>query len=417
MTNTTQAEISAPHNKCTALKCAAFKYTNGSMQFVKQLESCQINNSIPHSHYLAAPPANITLSVGEKVLNLSWVAAKRQRNVGFYIHYLKKSGIAHFTHTRTHKKKRSQCIHSYSPACRRWFCVVSQETAASGRSRRKSTPLSLSTSSRAWPQDQRIVCASPTTTTPSGRPTSRQREPVLYEHSAAFHSSIHVLSSSLLSPLGFPRLNIKPDPTESVFQLSLCCLRRLFKGSCEGSSLAWLYEMIHYSSLFGVFCCFLLLPEWNATLSQHIILSLHCSRFLSLFDPVSRTFFQMNFSSSCTFISFPRDTQGKCALLSLYPSSFFSCNAETTEIQPSIVTQGWFICVVSAVVLLLLILLILCFKRSKGGKYSGKSELPVFKGQAAEMLMKCWWIENVFEALNNFMKDCTIFSLAPHSLI
>lgn len=41
--------------------------------------------------------------------------------------------------------------------------------------------------------------------------------------------------------------------------------------------------------------------------------------------------------------------------------------------QSSFATEGWFICVVSAVVLLLLILLILCFiKRSKGGKYSGK---------------------------------------------
>lgn len=41
--------------------------------------------------------------------------------------------------------------------------------------------------------------------------------------------------------------------------------------------------------------------------------------------------------------------------------------------QASFATQGWFIGVVSAVVLLLLVLLILCFiKRSKGGKYSGK---------------------------------------------
>nr|XP_040048825.1 neural cell adhesion molecule L1.2 isoform X1 [Gasterosteus aculeatus aculeatus] len=46
-----------------------------------------------------------------------------------------------------------------------------------------------------------------------------------------------------------------------------------------------------------------------------------------------------------------------------------------TEMQPSFATQGWFIGVVSAVVLLLLILLILCFiKRSKGGKYSVKDK-------------------------------------------
>ncbi|XP_029011414.1 neural cell adhesion molecule L1.2 isoform X2 [Betta splendens] len=38
-----------------------------------------------------APPANITLSVGENLVNLSWVAKKRHRNVGFQIHYLNKN--------------------------------------------------------------------------------------------------------------------------------------------------------------------------------------------------------------------------------------------------------------------------------------------------------------------------------------
>uniref|UniRef100_A0A672IHP9 L1 cell adhesion molecule, paralog a n=1 Tax=Salarias fasciatus TaxID=181472 RepID=A0A672IHP9_SALFA len=47
----------------------------------------------------------------------------------------------------------------------------------------------------------------------------------------------------------------------------------------------------------------------------------------------------------------------------------------TGSVQPSFATQGWFIGVVSAIVLLLLILLILCFiKRSKGGKYSVKDK-------------------------------------------
>ncbi|XP_028266111.1 neural cell adhesion molecule L1.2 isoform X2 [Parambassis ranga] len=48
---------------------------------------------------------------------------------------------------------------------------------------------------------------------------------------------------------------------------------------------------------------------------------------------------------------------------------------EVTAVQPSFATQGWFIGLVSAIVLLLLILLILCFiKRSKGGKYSVKDK-------------------------------------------
>uniref|UniRef100_UPI0037E8347E neural cell adhesion molecule L1.2 isoform X2 n=1 Tax=Semicossyphus pulcher TaxID=241346 RepID=UPI0037E8347E len=37
-----------------------------------------------------APPANISLSVGENSVNLSWVAKKRHRNVSFQIHYLRK---------------------------------------------------------------------------------------------------------------------------------------------------------------------------------------------------------------------------------------------------------------------------------------------------------------------------------------
>ncbi|XP_012722031.2 neural cell adhesion molecule L1.2 isoform X2 [Fundulus heteroclitus] len=48
---------------------------------------------------------------------------------------------------------------------------------------------------------------------------------------------------------------------------------------------------------------------------------------------------------------------------------------EMAVVQASIATQGWFIGVVTALVLLLLILLILCFiRRSKGGKYSVKDK-------------------------------------------
>ncbi|XP_037540414.1 neural cell adhesion molecule L1.2 [Nematolebias whitei] len=38
-----------------------------------------------------APPDDISVSVGENLVNVSWEAKKRQRNVGFYIHYLKKN--------------------------------------------------------------------------------------------------------------------------------------------------------------------------------------------------------------------------------------------------------------------------------------------------------------------------------------
>ncbi|XP_054636541.1 neural cell adhesion molecule L1.2 isoform X2 [Dunckerocampus dactyliophorus] len=59
--------------------------------------------------------------------------------------------------------------------------------------------------------------------------------------------------------------------------------------------------------------------------------------------------------------------------------TFFQTEIDTagtvTEVQPSFATQGWFIGLVSAIVLLLLILLILCFvRRNKGGKYSVKDK-------------------------------------------
>ncbi|XP_047439368.1 neural cell adhesion molecule L1.2 isoform X2 [Mugil cephalus] len=61
-------------------------------------------------------------------------------------------------------------------------------------------------------------------------------------------------------------------------------------------------------------------------------------------------------------------------------TTFWETDIETEgagvlEVRQSFATQGWFIGVVSALVLLLLILLILCFiKRSKGGKYSVKDK-------------------------------------------
>ncbi|XP_066526588.1 neural cell adhesion molecule L1.2 [Hoplias malabaricus] len=52
-----------------------------------------------------------------------------------------------------------------------------------------------------------------------------------------------------------------------------------------------------------------------------------------------------------------------------------TAGAEALEVQKGIVNEGWFIGLISALVLLLLILLIICFiKRSKGGKYSVKDK-------------------------------------------
>uniref|UniRef100_A0A665X5X6 Neural cell adhesion molecule L1 n=1 Tax=Echeneis naucrates TaxID=173247 RepID=A0A665X5X6_ECHNA len=87
-------------------------------------------------------------------------------------------------------------------------------------------------------------------------------------------------------------------------------------------------------------------------------------------------------NSSQSFYQLQGLTPGSQYLLRFTYNNFTFFEAEiktegtgTMKVQPSFATQGWFIGVVSAIVLLLLILLILCFiKRSKGGKYSVKDK-------------------------------------------
>uniref|UniRef100_A0A8C1C3G3 Neural cell adhesion molecule L1 n=1 Tax=Cyprinus carpio carpio TaxID=630221 RepID=A0A8C1C3G3_CYPCA len=58
-----------------------------------------------------------------------------------------------------------------------------------------------------------------------------------------------------------------------------------------------------------------------------------------------------------------------------YSWEFKTAGPELHELPSSFVTQGWFIGLISAIVLLLLVLLILCYiKKSKGGKYSGNTQ-------------------------------------------
>ena len=48
-----------------------------------------------HLCLLVAPPANISVSVGETSVNLSWASGERHRNVGFHVRYLNKNGNLH----------------------------------------------------------------------------------------------------------------------------------------------------------------------------------------------------------------------------------------------------------------------------------------------------------------------------------
>uniref|UniRef100_A0A672IHB4 L1 cell adhesion molecule, paralog a n=1 Tax=Salarias fasciatus TaxID=181472 RepID=A0A672IHB4_SALFA len=108
-----------------------------------------------------------------------------------------------------------------------------------------------------------------------------------------------------------------------------------------------------------------------------IMLCLFCSRFCSLFYLVSATNLLLLSNLLILPVSTTPQKKSKKKSPVFFPTVlyFLLCCEEVTEVQPSFATQGWFIGVVSAIVLLLLILLILCFiKRSKGGKYSVKDK-------------------------------------------
>ncbi|XP_076874618.1 neural cell adhesion molecule L1.2 isoform X2 [Brachyhypopomus gauderio] len=87
-------------------------------------------------------------------------------------------------------------------------------------------------------------------------------------------------------------------------------------------------------------------------------------------------------NSSQTFYSLQGLQPGSTYILQGISSngSFWETDIQTTgagvmEMQTGFATEGWFIGLISALVLLLLVLLILCFiKRSKGGKYSVKEK-------------------------------------------
>lgn len=123
-------------------------------------------------------------------------------------------------------------------------------------------------------------------------------------------------------------------------------------------------------------------PEWNVTLTEYIMLSLAllCSR---LFCFTLKPFWIIP-------LLFPCHTHTHKIKIILLSLLFIPTKGVTEVFARSFATQGWFIGVVSAVVLLLLILLILCFiKRSKGGKYSGKCRPP-------RRMFKSWQISRLY---------------------
>lgn len=235
--------------------------------------------------------------------------------------------------------------------------VVPLQMAVNGRRQKWWIPLSLSTSSRAWHLALCIIYASPTATSPSGTLTLRQKEQVKWAF--CLHSS-SVLSSSLLPPLGFHTSKYKG------WSYRVSCSSMYWPVKCF-QRLLWNESLVSHMKWSITWVCFSEIPP-----SESKMLCLFCSRFCSLIYHVRPS---SSFYSSCTFILSPFYKKLPHSLR-FPPRSPFPFKG-VTEVQPSFATQGWFIGVVSAIVLLLLILLILCFiKRSKGGKYSGKCNPP-----------------------------------------
>ena len=138
------------------------------------------------------------------------------------------------------------------------------QMAVNGRRRRSWTPLSLSTSSRAWLLALNIICASPTATPPSLRLTLRQKEQVLWVFCL---DSSSFLSSSLLCPLGFYKAWSYREC------LAVPCLWSTFKDFCEKRACLAIWNDPLLLFVCGILLCSLV-PWWNATLSECIMLSL-----------------------------------------------------------------------------------------------------------------------------------------------
>uniref|UniRef100_A0A8C2D6H6 Neural cell adhesion molecule L1 n=1 Tax=Cyprinus carpio TaxID=7962 RepID=A0A8C2D6H6_CYPCA len=84
-------------------------------------------------------------------------------------------------------------------------------------------------------------------------------------------------------------------------------------------------------------------------------------------------------NSSQAFYQLQGLTPGVQYHLKIHPGNnswvFKTAGPELHELPSSFATQGWFIGLISAMVLLLLVMLILCYiKKSKGGKYSGNAQ-------------------------------------------
>ena len=81
------------------------------------------------------------------------------------------------------------------------------------------------------------------------------------------------------APLGFPLLNIKPDPTENVLQspaLPVKCFQRLMLKESLVSHIKWSITCVCLVNC----AAFFLVPLWNATLSEYIMLCLFCSSIM-----------------------------------------------------------------------------------------------------------------------------------------
>lgn len=187
------------------------------------------------------PPANISLLAEEKSVNLSWEARRRHRNIGFQIHYLNKNGTKS-TFPQSFNSivwvvclQRIRRLVLFVYSCR-WQPVEEVGEGelfpavlpAPGPDPRQPIPPALHL------QKQHFL----------GDWDPDKRNKYYKRSSASIPLSFHL---SLLPPLGFPLLNIKLDPAESIFQLSpqpVKCFQRLALAESWVSRTKWSFTCV-----------------------------------------------------------------------------------------------------------------------------------------------------------------------------
>lgn len=212
---------------------------------------CKSKNFIPFSHCLTVPPDTISLSAGERSVNISWVAKKRHRNVGFQIHYFNKNGTV-FLFVKTHAAFILK-VHPMTHSLCRVFTDGSK-----------------------WKKTEKVNSSQSFYQLQGLNPGSHYHLRFTYSNITFWETDVKteetgtilsdLQSSFILCSFICSALSLSSGfPTSKYKAWSYRECLPVLSADCEGLSKTCVkrepYEMIHYLCLFGVLCYFLCLPS------------------------------------------------------------------------------------------------------------------------------------------------------------